>query len=65
MASNVVGGDEVNALVLDIGSCLCKGGYAGDDVRFATRAGAPTKAHHSAMRDGDELTVDGFPSAWP
>jgi len=24
--------DEVNALVLDIGTCLVKAGYAGDDV---------------------------------
>ena len=39
--------------------------YVGDDARFTTRVGAPAKAHHSAMRDGDELTVDGFPSAWP
>mmetsp|Transcript_14127 Transcript_14127/g.38206 ORF Transcript_14127/g.38206 Transcript_14127/m.38206 type:complete len:438 (+) Transcript_14127:3436-4749(+) len=30
--SNVFGGDEVNALVLDIGTCLVKAGYAGDDV---------------------------------
>jgi ectoine hydroxylase-related dioxygenase (phytanoyl-CoA dioxygenase family) len=39
--------------------------YVGDDARFATRAGAPTKSHHADMRDGDELTVDGFPAAWP
>jgi ectoine hydroxylase-related dioxygenase (phytanoyl-CoA dioxygenase family) len=39
--------------------------YVGDDARFMTRVGAPTKAHHDGMLDGDELTVDGFPSAWP
>ena len=39
--------------------------YVGDDARFMGRVGAPTKAHHAAMRDGDVLTVDGFPSAWP
>jgi len=39
--------------------------YAGDDARFMTRAGAPTKAHHAALRDGDQLNPDCFPSAWP
>lgn len=39
--------------------------YTGDDARFLTRAGAPTKDHHAEMRDGDELAVDAFPAAWP
>lgn len=30
-ASNL-GADEVNAIVLDVGTCLCKAGYGGDDV---------------------------------
>lgn len=38
--------------------------YAGDDARFLTRTGAPTKAHHRAMRDGDALD-DTFPLGWP
>eukprot|EP00955_Chlamydomonas_euryale_P092469 364708-Chlamydomonas_euryale.AAC.12 len=24
--------DEVNSIVVDVGSCLCKAGYGGDDV---------------------------------
>lgn len=24
--------DEVNAVVIDVGTCLCKAGYAGDDT---------------------------------
>lgn len=39
--------------------------YAGDDARFMTRVGAPTKAHYREMHDGDDLTVECFPSAWP
>ncbi len=39
--------------------------YTGDDARFLTRVGAPTKAHHATMHDGDALTVDAFPAAWP
>ncbi|KAG1665661.1 hypothetical protein FOA52_005451 [Chlamydomonas sp. UWO 241] len=30
--SNVYGGDEVNSIVIDVGSCLCKVGYGGDDI---------------------------------
>nr|ADI46900.1 ARP4m [Volvox carteri f. nagariensis] len=32
MSSNIYGGDEVNALVLDLGTHSCKAGYAGDDT---------------------------------
>ncbi|KAI8471791.1 MAG: actin-related protein Arp4 [Monoraphidium minutum] len=33
MAANAVyGGDEVNAVVIDLGGCLCRAGYAGDDT---------------------------------
>lgn len=33
MSSNAVyGGDEVNAVVIDLGGCLCRAGYAGDDT---------------------------------
>lgn len=33
MAANAIyGGDEVNAVVIDLGGCLCRGGYAGDDT---------------------------------
>ena len=39
--------------------------YVGDDARFLTRVGAPTKSHHGDMGDGDELTCDAFPAAWP
>ena len=39
--------------------------YVGDDARFMVRTGAPAKSHHAEMRDGDELTVDCFPLAWP
>uniref|UniRef100_A0A7S0R612 Actin-related protein 4 n=1 Tax=Chlamydomonas leiostraca TaxID=1034604 RepID=A0A7S0R612_9CHLO len=30
--TTVFGGDEVNALVVDVGTSLCRAGYAGDDV---------------------------------
>ncbi len=39
--------------------------YVGDDARFMTRVGAPTKAHHAEMHDGDDLAVECFPAAWP
>ncbi|GBF90529.1 hypothetical protein Rsub_03525 [Raphidocelis subcapitata] len=31
-ANPTFGGDEVNAVVLDLGGCLCRAGYAGDDT---------------------------------
>lgn len=30
--SNIYGGDEVNAIVMDVGTCLTKAGYGGDDI---------------------------------
>jgi ectoine hydroxylase-related dioxygenase (phytanoyl-CoA dioxygenase family) len=39
--------------------------YAGDDARFHRREGAPRKAHHEALREGEPLRGPGFPRAWP
>ncbi len=39
--------------------------YAGDDVRFSTTPGAPTKAHHASLRDGEPLDSAACPLAWP
>ncbi|GLC41063.1 hypothetical protein PLESTB_000947500 [Pleodorina starrii] len=47
MTSNVYGGDEVNALVLDLGTCCCRAGYSGDDTPkavFPTMVGVHSKA---------------------
>ncbi|KAG2486149.1 hypothetical protein HYH03_015113 [Edaphochlamys debaryana] len=32
MSNNIYGGDEVNAIVLDLGTHSCKAGYSGDDT---------------------------------
>ena len=39
--------------------------YAGDDVRFSTTPGAPTKAHHASLRNSDPLDPAACPLAWP
>lgn len=37
--------------------------YAGDDVVFRRRVGAPEKPHHSGLHDGDRLSPPAFPLA--
>jgi len=37
--------------------------YAGDDVVFRRRVGAPEKPHHAELRDGDGLSPPAFPLA--
>ena len=39
--------------------------YAGDGTTFRTTHGAPTKAHHASMVDGDALDPEACPLAWP
>ena len=36
--------------------------YAGDDVVFRTRTGAPGKGHHAEFTDGDRLAPPAFPN---
>ena len=38
--------------------------YAGDDVVFRRRVGAPEKAHHAGLADGDALVPPAFPIAF-
>lgn len=38
--------------------------YAGDDVVFRRRPGAPEKPHHEGLHDGDELAPPSFPVAF-
>ncbi|GBF95099.1 hypothetical protein Rsub_07683 [Raphidocelis subcapitata] len=45
--SALYGGDQVSALVIDLGSCLCRVGYAGDDTPkavFPSSAGVMPRA---------------------
>ena len=39
--------------------------YAGDGTRFRIVPGAPTKDHHSSMNEGELLTDEACPLAWP
>lgn len=40
--------------------------YAGDDIRYQLRSGAPAQPyHHHALRDGDLLDSRQFPVVWP
>jgi len=39
--------------------------YTGDGTRFKTTPGSPTKAHHGSLADGDLLSDDCCPLAWP
>ncbi|KAL6756186.1 actin family [Haematococcus lacustris] len=58
--SNIYGGDEVNALVLDLGSCLCKAGYAGDDgpkAVFPSSVGVVQATHDANGMEIDGLTA--------
>eukprot|EP00798_Chlamydomonas_sp_ICE-L_P024042 gene24042-9619_t len=52
--SNIYGGDEVNALVVDVGTHSCKAGYAGDDI---PKAVFPSSCGVLINEDGME--VDG------
>lgn len=38
--------------------------YCGDDVRYRMRPGAPRKAHHDGVEDGDVLTDPDTPLVW-
>ncbi|KAJ9512256.1 hypothetical protein QJQ45_012818 [Haematococcus lacustris] len=52
--------DEVNALVLDLGSCLCKAGYAGDDgpkAVFPSSVGVVQATHDANGMEIDGLTA--------
>lgn len=39
--------------------------YCGDDVTYYTRPGAPLKAHHHHLVDGNPLHEDDCPTVWP
>ena len=39
--------------------------YVGDGTRFRVVAGSPTKDHHRSLVDGDLLTDEACPLAWP
>lgn len=56
--------DEVNALVLDIGTCLCKAGYAGDDApkgifpsSVGVLEGSEANGTEASARGGDKATT--------
>jgi len=57
MASNVHGGDEVSALVLDIGGSTTRAGYAGDDV---PKAIFPTYYGYT-LAESDDQTMNTGP----
>jgi ectoine hydroxylase-related dioxygenase (phytanoyl-CoA dioxygenase family) len=38
--------------------------YCGDDARYFLRTGAPAKAHHRHVRNGDPLDCDECPVVW-
>lgn len=57
MATPIVGGDEVNAIVIDVGSLHCKAGYAGEDTPkavFGTALGEVPQQQADAPMDVDE-----------
>jgi ectoine hydroxylase-related dioxygenase (phytanoyl-CoA dioxygenase family) len=39
--------------------------YAGDDARFRIKPGAPQKAHHAGLVEGDALSEPACPQVWP
>jgi len=39
--------------------------YAGDDVRFRVKPGAPRKSHHASLVDGAPLSEAACPRVWP
>nr|KAF6488635.1 actin like 6B [Molossus molossus] len=71
MSGGVYGGDEVGALVFDIGSFSVRAGYAGEDC---PKADFPTTVGLLAAEEGGGLELEGggdakvgrgFPGAWP
>eukprot|EP00195_Chlamydomonas_chlamydogama_P008600 CAMPEP_0202890812 /NCGR_PEP_ID=MMETSP1392-20130828/1103_1 /ASSEMBLY_ACC=CAM_ASM_000868 /TAXON_ID=225041 /ORGANISM="Chlamydomonas chlamydogama, Strain SAG 11-48b" /LENGTH=422 /DNA_ID=CAMNT_0049574455 /DNA_START=106 /DNA_END=1370 /DNA_ORIENTATION=- len=60
--SNAYGGDEVNAIVVDIGTCLTKAGYAGDDI---PKAIYPSQVGVVAGSDSNGMEVDGQAAGQP
>jgi actin-related protein len=60
MSGGVYGGDEVGAIVVDIGSCTFRGGYAGEDMPktdFPTVAGVIEDS--DVLMDSDDLSSQG------
>jgi ectoine hydroxylase-related dioxygenase (phytanoyl-CoA dioxygenase family) len=39
--------------------------YAGDDARFRIKPGAPQKAHHTSLVEGEPLSEPACPQVWP
>lgn len=39
--------------------------YCGDDARYRIKRGAPLKAHHHEVSDGDPVLHEACPRAWP
>ncbi|XP_030849315.1 actin-like protein 6B [Strongylocentrotus purpuratus] len=56
MSGGVYGGDEVGALVFDVGSYSVRGGYAGED---SPKAEFPTTAGSVDCKDEESMDIDG------
>ncbi|KAG1047579.1 hypothetical protein G6F43_009977 [Rhizopus delemar] len=49
------GGDEVNALVIDMGTCSTRAGYAGEDT---PRVMFPTQIGYTEGQDGEDVSME-------
>eukprot|EP01137_Pigoraptor_chileana_P021065 Opistho-2@84306 len=68
MSGAVYGGDEVGALVFDIGSHVTRAGYAGEDVPkavFSSTVGVGAEASREGASDAVPMDVDGAPQTVP
>lgn len=55
----IYGGDEVNAVVLDLGTWQCRAGYAGDDTPKAVFPSLAGVTGSAAAADANGMEVDG------